>query len=61
MSKQYSLNDVVRITGVPYYRLYYALYTGQIPEPQKIGRTRIYTEQDVQKLKEHFAVKEAAK
>jgi hypothetical protein len=59
MSKQYSLNDVVRLTGVPYYRLYYAFYTGQIPEPQKIGRTRIYTDKDVQKIKEHFTGKEA--
>jgi DNA-binding transcriptional MerR regulator len=58
MPQQYSLCEVARLTGVAYYRLYYAFYTGQLSEPAKIGRTRIFTDKDVQKIKEHFSKKE---
>jgi DNA-binding transcriptional MerR regulator len=58
MPNEYSLSEVARLTGVPYYRIYYSHYTGQIPEPRRVGRTRIYSEEDVQNIKEHFAIKE---
>ena len=58
MPQQYSLSEVARVTGIPYYRIYYSHYTGQIPEPRRVGRTRIYSEKDVQKIKEHFSKKE---
>jgi len=58
MSKEYTLNEVARLTGIPYYRIYYGHYTGRIPEPKRVGRNRIYTEADVQKITEHFAAKE---
>lgn len=61
MLKEYSLNEVARLTGVAYYRLYYAFYTGQLPEPKKVGKTRIFTENDVQNIKEHFGIKEETK
>ena len=56
--KQYSLKDVVRLTGVPYHRFHYAIRAGQIPEPKQVGRKR-YTDKDVAVIKEHFGNKEA--
>jgi DNA-binding transcriptional MerR regulator len=58
MPKEYSLGEVARLTGVAYYRLYYAYYTAKIPEPKKIGKTRIFTDEDVEIIKEHFGRKE---
>ena len=61
MPKQYSLGEVARLTGIAYYRLYYAFYTAKLPEPKKVGKTRIFTDRDVQRIKEHFAGKEKQK
>ena len=61
MPKQYSLGEVARLTGIAYYRLYYAFYTDKLPEPKKVGKTRIFTDSDVQRIKEHFAGKEKQK
>jgi DNA-binding transcriptional MerR regulator len=58
MPKEYTLNEVAWLTGIPYYRIYYGNYTGKLPEPKRVGRNRIYTEEDVRKIKEHFAEKE---
>ncbi len=58
MPQQYSLCEVARLTGIAYYRLYYAFYTGKLKEPKKIGRTRIFTDSDVRNIKKHFAIKE---
>ena len=60
-TKEYTLNEVALLTGIPYYRIYYGHYTGRIPEPKRVGRNRIYTEHDVQNIKEHFANKKEAK
>src|SRR5437764_300478 len=54
MKREYTLGEVVRLTGIPYYRIYYGHYTGRIPEPRRVGRTRIYTEAEVRRIKEHF-------
>jgi hypothetical protein len=58
MPKEYTLNEVVCLTGIPYYRIYYGHYTGRLPEPKRVGRNRIYTVADVKRIKEHFAEKE---
>jgi predicted DNA-binding transcriptional regulator AlpA len=47
-----SLKDVVNVLGVPYYRVYYLLYTGKIPEPRKIGTTRVFTKPEVKRIRE---------
>ena len=60
MPQEFTLNEVARLTGIPYYRIYYGHYTGRIPEPKRVGRNRIYTDRDVRRIKEHFARKEAA-
>jgi hypothetical protein len=59
MPREYTLSQVAVLIGIPYYRIYYGHYTGKIPEPKRVGRNRIYTVKDVQKIKEHFAKKEA--
>ncbi len=55
--KLYSLSDVCRMTGVAYYRLYYALQMGKIPEAPKIGRQRVFGADDVERIKTFFADK----
>lgn len=54
----YSLNEVFQLTGVKYHRVYHAFRTGQLPEPAKVGRTRVFTEDDVKRIKAHFAEKD---
>jgi len=51
----YSLNQVSRRLGVPYYRISYAHASGTVREP--VGRfagKRLYTEADVAELAKHF-------
>jgi hypothetical protein len=51
MSREYTLGEVARLTGIPYYRIYYGHYTGQLGEPKRVGRIRVYTDEDVQNIK----------
>ena len=55
---EYLLKDVATLLALPYYKIYYAHYSGQVPEPRKVGKTRIYTEADLERLRQHFAVKQ---
>jgi len=55
---EYVLRDVASLLALPYYKIYYAHYSGQVPEPRKVGKTRIYTETDLEMLRKHFAQKE---
>jgi DNA-binding transcriptional MerR regulator len=52
---EYLLRDVATLLALPYYKIYYAHYSGQVPEPRKVGRTRIYTDADLERLRRHFA------
>jgi DNA-binding transcriptional MerR regulator len=56
---EYVLRDVATLLALPYYKIYYAHYSGQVPEPRKVGKTRIYGEADLERLRNHFAKKEA--
>lgn len=51
----YGLRDVCKMVGVQYHHLYYAFYTGRIPEPAKIGKVRLYTSAEVEAIKNYFA------
>jgi hypothetical protein len=42
MPQEFTLNEVARLTGIPYYRIYYGHYTGRIPEPKRVGRNRSF-------------------
>lgn len=52
---EYVLRDVANLLALPYYKIYYAHYSGLVPEPRKVGKTRIYTEEDLERLRQHFA------
>jgi DNA-binding transcriptional MerR regulator len=55
----YSMADVVRETKVAHWKLYYEEYKGNLPMPKRVGRNRVYTEQDLHRIKVHFAKKGA--
>lgn len=54
---EYVLKEVATLLALPYYKIYYAHYSGQVPEPRKVGKTRIYTEADLERLRRYFAKK----
>lgn len=56
---EYLLRDVATLLALPYYKIYYAHYSGQVPEPRKVGKTRIYTESDLDRLRKYFAQRNA--
>jgi len=52
---EYLLRDVATLLALPYYKIYYAHYSGLVPEPRKVGKTRIYTDADLERIRKHFA------
>lgn len=56
---EYVLRDVATLLALPYYKIYYAHYAGHVPEPRKVGKTRIYTEADLERLREYLAQRNA--
>ncbi len=55
---EYVLRDVATLLALPYYKIYYAHYSGQVPEPRRVGKTRIYTEADLERLRKHYAIRQ---
>lgn len=51
--KLYSLPEAADSLSVPYHKLYYAMLIG-IVTPQKVGRARILTDEEIQILETHF-------
>jgi DNA-binding transcriptional MerR regulator len=51
----FSLEEAAQQVGVSYYRLWYALVTKKLPEPERVGRSRLFTAQDIERIKEHFS------
>jgi hypothetical protein len=61
MTQIYLLGDVCRRLNVPHYRVSYALLTGLLPEPaERLGGKRVFTEEDVRVIAEHFGVRLSA-
>ena len=56
---EYLLRDVATLLALPYYKIYYAHYAGHVPEPRKVGKTRIYSEADLERLRKYFAQRNA--
>lgn len=57
MEKCFSLKDVARMLGVRSHRVGYAVSSGAVPEPdQRLGNKRVFTEEDIRRLAEHFGV-----
>ncbi len=54
MKNEYTLGEVVRMTGIRHWQMYYALASGRLDEPRRVGRIRIFTDADVEKVKHLF-------
>lgn len=54
-TRYFGLMEVSRETSIPYWRIIYAEQAGHIPEPMRIACKRVYTEEDVEKIKHYFS------
>ena len=54
--KFYSLKDAAAILHRQPYQIVYALTTGKVDEPQRIGGKRIFTSDDLQRLADRLGV-----
>ena len=50
----YSLPETEKLLGIGYHRLYYATITGVVM-PLREGRARLYSEENLETLRRHFA------
>ena len=58
MTQGYLLNDAAKRAGVRGYQVAYAITQGYLPEPQQwFNRQRIFTDQDIVRIKEYFATR----
>ena len=51
----FGLMEVSRETGIPYWRIIYAEQAKHLPDPMRIACKRVYTEDDVEKIRNYFA------
>lgn len=51
----FGLMDVSRETGIPYWRIIYAEQATHLPDPMRIAHKRVYTEEDVERIRNYFA------
>jgi DNA-binding transcriptional MerR regulator len=54
MNQLYSTIDVARLLQVAEHRINYAHRAGKLPEPNVIAGKRIYTTNDVARVREYF-------
>ena len=54
MDHLYSTVDLARLIGVTEFRINYAHRAGKLPEPRVIAGKRIYTNEDVARVREYF-------
>lgn len=53
-----SVGEVASRLGVGYWKIKYAHASRHIPEPLRVGNTRLYTEDDIKRLELYFGKKE---
>jgi len=54
--QHYSLKDVARMLKLKPYQITYAFTVGLVAEPAlRISNNRIFVEEDIERLREHFA------
>lgn len=46
--------EVANLLNVKWYRIKYSHMAGLIPEPMRVGNHRLYSEDDVRRLEQHF-------
>jgi DNA-binding transcriptional MerR regulator len=50
-----SIGQVAQETGIPTYRIKYAIENLKIPGPsERFGNLRVFTKKDVEKIRRHF-------
>lgn len=60
--EHYLLNQVARQVGCKAYQIAYAISTGQVDEPKlRIANKRVFTTEDVARIREVFRSKKARK
>lgn len=60
-TRYYGLMEVSRETGIPYWRIIYAEQAKHLPDPLRIACKRVYTEDDVEKIRNYFSENEQQK
>lgn len=55
--KQYHLNEAAKLVGVRGWRISYAISQGYLPDVQRLSHQRIFTDQDIVRIREYFAKK----
>ena len=62
MNRRYITGEVAKKLGVRAHRIIYALNQGFVEEPEeRFNRTRIFTEDDVERLGRYFHAKDGKK
>ncbi len=56
-SKLYSMAEVCKLTGTKWYQISHVLRTGAIPQPTRIGRTLVFSQEELERIKLHFTSK----
>lgn len=55
MKDLYSIGQVAQQTGIPTYRIRYAIENLKVPGPsERFGNLRVFTKKDVEKIRKHF-------
>jgi DNA-binding transcriptional MerR regulator len=58
MTTQYfSIREVASRLNVKWYRIKYSHMAGLVPEPMRVGNTRLYADTDVRRLEHYFQQK----
>ena len=50
-----TMKEVAELVGVSYASLHLSHWRGYIPDPPKIGNTRIYSEEDIERVRQWYA------
>lgn len=50
----YTVRQVADRLGVRWYRIKYSHQAGHVPEPLRVGGSRLYTEEDIRLLRAYF-------
>jgi len=51
----FSMSEAAKASGVAGYRIKYALVTGALKEPKRVGGRRSFDSEDVELIRRHFA------
>ncbi len=58
MKEQMTIGQVATATGIPAYRIKYAIENLKIPGPsERFGNLRVFTKKDVERIRKHFGGK----